>query len=133
MCTLQAHTSGPAPGVKTMVRSVALLKAPLSSTTKLSSARTSIGSCQVESHPMLAKPWSLLLSHLHMDSSFYSRTGHWKGGIQRLWHAQHGGTFKGPACLCCQWASYCQSCNIPCLSLGSVLPIGLGEGSKAEH
>ena len=66
---LLAYRSGPAPGVKMMENSVLLMKAPLSFAINLSSALGSPTVSSMVSHMMLAKPCSLLMSHLRSDSS----------------------------------------------------------------
>ena len=81
--------------------SVPLGKAPLSFAMRISSALESIGSIRIVSQITLAKPWSLLMSHLHLDSASYIRTVH--KNIRWLWHAQQGRTLRdlpaGPICL----------------------------------
>ena len=67
--TLLAYRSGPAPGVKMMVKSVPLVKAPLSFAINLSSTLGSLTVSSMVSHMMLAKPCSLLMSHLRLKSS----------------------------------------------------------------
>ena len=65
---LLAFKCRPSPGVKMMVKSVPLVKAPLSFAINLSSAPGSPGMSSMVSHMTLAKPCSLLMSHLHVDS-----------------------------------------------------------------
>ena len=100
-CTLQACRSGPAPDAKATVSSVPLVKAPLSFAMRISSASELIGSIRIVSQIMLAKPWSLLMSHLHLDSASHVRTVH--KNIKWLWHAQQGRTLRDlpavPICL----------------------------------
>ena len=90
-----------------MVRSVALVKAPLSFTTKETSVGASVGSSRVKSHVMLAKPWSLLLSHLHLDSA--PRIAGQAIGVayQMAMACAIGWDIAEPACLSCLLASYC--------------------------
>ena len=64
-----AYRAGLAPGVKMMVNSVPLVKAPLSFAINLSSALGSPGVSSMVSHMTLAKPCSLLMSHLRSDGS----------------------------------------------------------------
>ena len=75
-----------------MVSSVLLVKLPLSFAIRMNSALGSMGLSSSVSHLMLAKPWSLLISHLHSHPPAfgqhfpYIRLGF--QDIKWLWHAQ---------------------------------------------
>ena len=66
---LHAYRSESVPAVKMMVRSVPLLKAPLSFAIRFRRALGSTSSSSLVSHMILAKPWSLLMNHLRLNSA----------------------------------------------------------------
>ena len=70
-----------------------LVKTPLSFAIKVRSANESTWLSWTVSHLMLTKPWSLLMSHLRLDSASRLQ-GEAIENIKWLWHAQQGRTSR---------------------------------------